>query len=234
MGEDAAESAGKRPGRRFLAGFDRVSDWTDVCVDLLRADGAAVVASSAQDPDVRRVLHTTDARASRTADLLYVLGAGPHADTMAGGTPHTLVVDDPTDAVRWPLLVLELAALGVKWVHVFPLGHSVDPIGTLQLLGTTVSGAPVPGDAEILVAKLARLIGTDIVAGAITADFGDGENDDPIHLAIGILLVRHAITSDAASAMLRADAYAAGRTATEQARVIVDAARGTVDGAAQN
>jgi hypothetical protein len=228
MGQDAADSSGERHDRRSMAGFDHVADWTDVCVDLFHADGGAVVVASARNPDLRTVLHTTDTAAARVADLLYVLGDGPHADAMADGAPHNVVVDDPADALQWPLLVNELAARQVRWVQVFPLGPGSAPVGTLQLVGSTATGQPLPGDAEVFVATLARLIGTDALAWAAAAYLEDRTDGDVIHMAIGVLRVRHALTADAASALLRADAYAAGRTATEQARLVVDSAGGTV------
>jgi hypothetical protein len=206
-----------------LTGSEDVPKWLQACADILDADGAVLVATSARCPDVRRVLHSTDPAAEQVADTLYVLGAGPDVDALAVNDPRSVTVADPDDAERWPLLIDELTALDIEWVQAYPLGPGAVPIGTLQLHRRRATQPQERSrGCEVLVAKLARVLGVLVAEQVQSKSVRAHEGGDVVNMAIGVLMARHTLTSDAASALLRAGAYARGHTSTTEAGRIID------------
>ena len=74
-----------------------MSQWVEVCVDLSSADGATVVASTERHDDRHRILYATDPTAERVADLLFVLGYGPHTTATPAHPVQTVTTTDPDD-----------------------------------------------------------------------------------------------------------------------------------------
>lgn len=212
--------------------------WLAACVQWCRADGAAVVAESAADADVRLVTYATDDLAERLADLQYLLGCGPHTESMAGAGHSRLDVEDPDHGVRWTTLVDELATLGVVEVATFPIGTPATPLGTLQMYWRGRRRSSTHSDAAIaaLVERRPELLAPrvplcddldgDTVLTAVDGGPDHGFDLSTVHLAIGVVVARHHLGVQAASALLRAQAYSAGTTVTEQARQVLDDQRG--------
>lgn len=221
------DSDGARDGRRPphpLAGLSALSQWVEVCTDLVAADGAAVVSAVPREPDTHHLLCATDTTAEKIADLFYVLGSGPDREAMVADTTHTVMTTDAGHRRRWPWLTTELDALGVGWVQAYPVGPSGSVVGTVQLYRRFVPGViRWPDAGEEFVTALARALGTDAVANEILTPppdpIGDGGS---VNTAIGILAARHTLTVGAASAMLRAGAYARQLSSAEEALRIID------------
>ncbi|MBM7413353.1 MULTISPECIES: hypothetical protein [Nocardiaceae] len=215
---DATASDGTR-----LGPGERLSDFVDVCVGVAGADSGAVVVSSPRHPDTRRVLHTTDSSAERIADLLYLHGADVDLVSSDRAVGRTIVVGGHRDAARWPLLIDDLVAADVGWVRVLPLGAVDAPLGCVQLHRRSVRSGPSPAGTEVLIEHLVRVIGP-VVAGDAALATVDGAEDgdtDLTSVAIGILVARHAVAVDVASAMLRAGAVARAHSSVEEARRII-------------
>lgn len=198
-------------------------EWLDVCADILGASGYVVVAASPEHRDSRRILFASDRTATRVADLSYVLGASPHAQAMAENSSCALDVTDRDHGHRWPLLIDELVALDVARVHALPIGRSGLPLGTVQFLWRT--DAPIRRSPEFtaFAEHLVRMVGADLVLAGLGAGASPSDVDtSATNVAIGVLLARHAVSPDTASAMLRAGAYARGHSADAEARRILD------------
>ncbi|MBM7417345.1 MULTISPECIES: hypothetical protein [Nocardiaceae] len=221
------DTDGDRGGHRQphpLAGLGELSQWMEVCTDLVAADGAAVVFAVPRDPDTHHVLCATDTTAEKIADVFYVHGSGPHRAAMVTDVPHAVTVADLRHRRRWPLLVTELDALGVGWVQAYPVGPSGSVVGTVQLYRRHVLGAVRRSDAgDEFVTALARALGTGEIADEVLTVPPDPIADGgTVNIAIGILAARHALTVGAASALLRAGAYAGQRSSAEEALRVID------------
>lgn len=216
-----APPAGPHP----LSGPDGGTDWAGVCVDLVGAQGAAIVATTASCPDTRRIPSSTCATATRVADLLYVLGIGPHTVSIFDGAPCAVAVDDVADRARWPVLVDELSALGVRWVQTYPIRVGNCVIGTVQLHHRTVPDPPVSNGIATLLTHLTGAIGADLISGLLDDPSVDGDVD-MVNMAVGVLVARHCVTVETASALLRAGAYVRGHTSVCEAVRVVDSVGG--------
>ncbi len=214
------------PDRRRLSRPGGVTEWAGVCADLAGADGAAVVASSASHPDTRRVPYSTDAAAARVADLLYVLGVGPHAVSMVDGVVSTVAVGDAADRALWPVLVDELRALGVEWVQTYPIRVGDTVIGTVQLHCRAPLDSPMSDGIATLLRHLTDAIGVNLVAGLLNEPADRDRGGDLVNIAIGVLAARHAVTVETASAMLRAGTYLRGHSSQCEALRVVDSVGG--------
>lgn len=217
------------PMRDARGAFDGVTaiEWVDVCVDLAAADGAALVVAAEDHPDTHQVVHATDGIAVQAADLGYILGCGPHIEAMSTSNACAVDVDDAADRGRWPLLVDELAVSGIGWVQAHPLGDHRAPLGTLQLYRRTRSPHRLSGDdraTHTMIAQLARMLGTGIVAAGVAADMliRRHQDSEAVNIAIGILAARHGCTVAVASAMLRAGAYSRGHGSAGEAHRVID------------
>jgi hypothetical protein len=222
MDEDPPAHSGAFEYRLPLDGTDDIPRWLQAAADILDADGAVLVVTTLRCPDVRRVLHGTDRTAEQVADALYIVGSGPDLDAMADDAPRSIDIADPNEARRRPLLIDELIALDVDWVQAYPVGSGRAQMGTLQLHRRR---APTPQrrsyGCEVLVAKLARVLGV-LLAHQVTSVGDTAPGGDVINMAIGILMARHTLTTDAASALLRAGAYARGHSSTTEADRVID------------
>lgn len=159
-----------REHRFPLTGSEDVPRWLQACVDILGADGAVVIATPPRCPDTRRVLHSTVPTAEQVADTLYVLGAGPDAAAMTDNAPRSVSIADPDDADRWPLLIDELTARDIEWVQAYPIESGEAPIGTLQLHRRRATEPQRRSHGcEMLVAKLARVLGVLVAEQAMTS-----------------------------------------------------------------
>lgn len=207
---------------------ERLADFVDVCVGVAGADSGAVVVSSPRHPDTRRVLHTTDSSAERIADLLYLHGADVDLVSSDRAVGRTIIVGDRDDGARWPLLIDDLVALDVGWVRVLPLGAVDAPLGCLQLHRRSVRGGPLPAGTDVVIGHLVRVIGPVVAVDAAlaTVDGDEGGDTDLTSVAIGILVARHPVAVDVASAMLRAGAVTRAHSSVEEARRVIAALPG--------
>lgn len=186
------------------------------CVRWCGMDGAAVVVGlgAAGPPSThgRAVVYSTNPVASAVADLQFVLGCGPHRESMTENTISFANVGDADD--RWPLLTAELAAVGVRSVCSAPLvtddvGAQL-PLGTLQLHSTRE--VRIPDRALHLLSMTARRLHTHLVSSTPAAApsrertaRGEGEFDaGAVNTVVGVLIARHGVDAPKAETLLRA------------------------------
>ncbi|MBY6349017.1 hypothetical protein [Rhodococcoides corynebacterioides] len=212
----------RQPREHPLSGLESFSQWVEVCVDLSSADGAAVVASTERHDDRHRILYATDPTAERVADLLFVLGYGPHTTATPAHPVQTVTTTDPDDRLTWPLLIDELVAVGVHWLQVHAIGAPGSALGTLQLYRRRRPPARSL-DADTTVSALARALGSEPVADRVLGASSEPvAGSDVVSVAIGVLAARHGLSVPAASALLRAGAYAREHSSLDEAQRVVE------------
>jgi hypothetical protein len=202
-----------------------------VCVDLLPVSGASVSLSGG---DASRALWwSSDRTAGQLAEAQYTFGDGPCQRALDLVAP-VLAADlaQGADARRWPVFAQYAVGLGVRAVYSFPLGSESSAVGTLDLYSSQTG--PLD-DRDLRVA----LIAADAITYALqllhtapgeTADDGGAgawllaaESDhEEVHQATGMIMVQRDLGYDQALAVLRARAFASGRTVSEVSRDVVE------------
>jgi GAF domain len=174
------------------------------------------------------VVCATDDVASRVEDLQLTLGEGPCVDAVRTGGP-VLVSDvgsaDIGGAGRWPGFVGEASAAGIAAVFAFPLRIGSIAIGAMDLYRDR-AGDLTPSRVR------AGQTAADAAAHAVL-ELGLGRGpfaDDQglrssylmqVHQATGMIQVQLDVRTDEALLMLRARAFASGRTLVEVATDVV-------------
>jgi hypothetical protein len=204
-----------------------------VCADLLPVSGASVSLSGG---DASRALWwSSDRTAGQLAEAQYTFGDGPCQRALDLVAP--VLAADLTrgaDARRWPVFAQYAVGLGVRAVYSFPLGSESSAVGTLDLYSSRTG--PLD-DRDLRVA----LIAADAITYALQVlhtapgdaetadDAGSGawllaaESDhEEVHQATGMVMVQRDLGYDQALALLRARAFASGRTVSEVSRDVVE------------
>jgi GAF domain len=198
-----------------------------LCVEVLGVTGAGISMVTASGN--RGVVCATDDVSARIEDLQFTFGEGPCVDAVQSGAP-VLVGDlsQPEDIAvdRWPALMRAAATDGVHAMFAFPLRIGAISVGALDLY------RDAPGDLGA--SELTRaLLAADAAALALLRMDADGndafaDNADSrstfqlqVHQATGMVQVQLGVKTEEALLMLRARAFASGRTIAEVAIDVV-------------
>lgn len=190
--------------------------------------------SSAPAPDRRapRQRHavvmasSSDAVASAAHDLELVLGEGPglaamdEAAAVSAGSPGLIS--------RWPLFGPAVAELGVRSVHAVPLRNSAVCVGTLCVYGQE----PEPRDAVATAAgRIAEAVTRTVLLSEedlATGDwlpvgplFDEPDYQPDVRQAVGMVAVQCGCGIGDAEDLLRACAFAEGRSVSDVAAAIL-------------
>ncbi|MDQ1181773.1 hypothetical protein QE397_003228 [Rhodococcus sp. SORGH_AS 301] len=116
-----------------------------------------------------------------------------------------------------------MSSLGVGWVQIYPIGSGDRASGMMQMHRCTPPTRRWPGEVDVFVSKLARVLGDDLV-GHVGIDGLMRHHVDlqSANIAIGMLMARHDLAADDASALLRARVYALSISLVEVARWVID------------
>lgn len=168
--------------------------------------------------------------AARLDELQFDLGEGPCWDALSTRGP-ILQPDLATDGLRaWPIFtraVLENTESGeVRAVYAFPLFVGSLGIGAVDLYSS--EQAPLEAEQITNAAELASLASWQVLRRILADDSAD-ELGGPsvnhrreVHQATGMVLAQLGISAADAALLLRAHAYASGRTVAEVASDIVE------------
>ncbi|MEU3346904.1 GAF and ANTAR domain-containing protein [Streptomyces sp. NPDC006700] len=204
-----------------------------VAVELLPVTGASVSLRGNGMP-VR--MGASDPAAARLAEIQATLGDGPSLYAARAGAP--VLASDLTagrDARRWPVFAQQAAEAGVRAVYSVPLGDDAVCVGTLDLYGDApheLSGR------ELHTARLvAGVMTLALMSLPLDADDEDAEDadaameaswlsvvaaeQDEVYQAIGMIMAQLGVGADEALALLRAHAFAQGRTALDAAHEVI-------------
>jgi GAF domain-containing protein len=172
-------------------------------------------------------LCSSDPVAARLEELHFNLGEGPHwivARTGRSVISADLANDPHPD---WPIFAAECAALEVGALFAFPVRMGAVTVGVVDLYRT------LPGDLEATDLSRARSLARTVAAPAVQAAIRSANDEttaevrgDPairreVHQAVGMILIQLETTATEAFSLLRAHAFAAGRSVDEVARDVV-------------
>lgn len=212
-------------------GTDAANRLCTACVDLFDVDAAAI--SLVFDGGNVGPLGVSGEPARVLDELQFTLGEGPCVDSVAHRTP--MLVPDLTDPseVRWPAYGPALLAHDIRSVHAMPVVLAGEYVGALDLYRSRTGALTVDEMTGALVAaELAEMPLLDLLAQDLLAGIDDPGSDAwtelhrltrvEISQATGMLIAQLNLSAAEALARLRAYAYAAGRSATDIARDILD------------
>jgi hypothetical protein len=201
---------------------------TELCVEMLGVTGAGI--SMVSTAGNHGVVCATDDVSATIEDLQLTLGEGPCIDAVHGGAP-VLVSDlenaDDVVTERWPAFTEGAGQAGVRAVFAFPLRIGAISVGAMDLYRDK------PGDltADQLPAAL---MAADAAAHALlhldnlpdgrsnhNADFRTAYHPQ-VHQATGMVQVQMGVRTNEAFVLLRARAFASGRTLVELASDVVN------------
>lgn len=203
----------------------RRTNLSEPFLSVLPVTGAAVsvLVGSGQS-----TISTTDAVATRLDEIQFDLGEGPCWDAMSTRQPVLSPDFSRSHPASWPLfrdqVLGDPIAQEVRALFAFPLYVGSLNIGAVDLY------ADQPRELEEVeltrVSKLAELASWQVLR-RIIGD--DGMADDPsplsrreVHQATGMVLAQLDITSEQAVVLLRAHAFATGRTVRDIATDVVE------------
>jgi GAF domain-containing protein len=198
-----------------------------LCVEQLGVTGAGIAIVTNEGN--RGVVFATDETSARIEELQFSLGEGPCVEAAQTGSP--LLIDDLDDTggidpSRWPVFRDGAQKAGVRAVFAFPLRVGAITVGVLDLY------RDVPGDldddqlvAALMAADIAALalLELDVSSSAAFSDDAEARSSYrlEVHQATGIVQVQLDVTPEVAFVMLRARAFALGRSVTDVARDVV-------------
>ncbi|MFH8802336.1 GAF and ANTAR domain-containing protein [Streptomyces sp. NPDC017936] len=196
-------------------------------VRLLPVSGASV---SLRGEGMPVPLSASGARAAYLMEVQATLGDGPCLRAAETGAP--VFASDLTtgrDASLWPVYAQQAAAAGVRAVYALPLGDRSVCVGTLDLY------RDAPGELADDDISTARFV-ADVLTVALMAlprgeeagRLGDGlwlsplaTDHDEVYQAVGMVMAQCGVTADEALALLRAHAFAEGRTVLHLAHDVI-------------
>jgi hypothetical protein len=186
-------------------------------VSLLAADGSPVPVLSSDDV------------AGLVEDLQFVLGEGPCFDATASLAP-VLVSDLSAEAraarPRWPLFLNEAESSGVSAVFAFPLSLGAAAFGTVDFY--RIAAGPLEERQFDRFVRTAGAISASLIADEPSAEY----LAEPapwvrmtVHQAAGMVMIQTGTTIEDALILLRATAYAEGRSVNDLAADVLDGQR---------
>ena len=198
----------------------------DLCVSMLGVTGAGISLSTPEGN--RGVVCATDDVAARIEELQVTLGEGPCVDAISSSGPVLVPdLDEPDNVAvgRWPVFMDGARAAGVRAVFAFPLRIGAIGLGAIDLYRTSrgeldpgqLAGALMAADAGAL-----ALLDLDPAGDRFAEDQAARSTYHlQVHQATGMVQAQLDVTTDAAFAMLRARAFASGRSLVDVATDVV-------------
>ena len=170
------------------------------------------------DPE-RTVLAATDDLADRVENSQEVLREGPSLDAYRTGVPVTGLAAHE-QVLRWPMLMESLAAEGPPALHAVPMRPHQVVMGVLTVHRPDAADLSITADEGRV---LADAIGVAVIGGV-----EDGHETgqpwgvrDRVSQATGMVVAQLHLTPVDAMAVLRAHAFATGRSLADVSRAVL-------------
>lgn len=203
----------------FLSGLDHLC--SRLCasfIESLPVSGAAISVFSGSMQET--ALHSSDALASRLEELQFDLGEGPRWEAARSRTPVLLPNVASMDHEKWPVFAKALQETKAQALFAFPIVVGAMDIGLVELYRFT------PGELSRSDLETARALtddaGWSLLRQILVPDSGEDSltaKTSPfrrdIHQAIGMILAQTGGTAADALLLLRAHAFANGKTLRE-------------------
>lgn len=201
------------------------ADFCGPFVAALGVSGAAV--STLGDPLGSETVCASDGVSAHLDELQLDLGEGPCWEALSTRRPVFEPDVQGSIETSWPLARLALYETGLGAVFAFPLIVATVNVGAIDLYSTTpatMSRQQIT-DATLLSAILAR----QVLRRALVKSNGMGEDADAdgiysrreVHQATGMVLAQMRVSPEDALLILRAHAFATGRTVRDVAAAVV-------------
>ena len=218
----------KQAQRDLINAHERNTSLCDPFLSVLPVGGAAlsVLAGSAG----QSTMCASDDTAARLDELQFDLGEGPCWDAMTTRMP-VLQPDLAVDGLAvWPLFTHALqedsAGRDVRAVYAFPLFVGSLDLGAVDLYSASIT--PLENSQVTDATQLASLAAWQVLR-RILADGPGDDLDSPstynrreVHQATGMVLAQLNISAADAALLLRAHAFASGRSVAEIANDVIE------------
>lgn len=202
-----------------LSGLDDLC--SRLCASFIRSlpvSGAALSAFSGSMQET--ALHSSDALASRLEELQFDLGEGPRWEAVRSRTPVLLPNVALMSREKWPVFAKALQETEAQALFVFPIVVGAMDIGVVELYRITPGGF---SQSELETARaLTDEAGWSLLRQILVPDSGEDSptaSSSPfrrdIHQATGMILAQTGGTAAEALLLLRAHAFANGKTLRE-------------------
>lgn len=208
----ARDPRGTRPGR-LCAPFLEQLPVTGVSISVFdRAGRQSTICAS-------------DATAARLDELQFELGEGPHWDALHGTRP--VLVADITEGGRWPVFSTAAAELPVGALFAFPMVMGAVTVGVVDLYRSPTGEIDARDVARAI--ALTHRVTRPAVQQALVSAEQDIHTESPaapamrreVHQATGMILVQLNTNATEAFFLLRAHAFASGRSVQDVAHDVV-------------
>ncbi|WP_237563507.1 GAF and ANTAR domain-containing protein [Arthrobacter sp. H-02-3] len=195
-------------------------------LESLPISGAAISVFSGLAPET--MVCASDAVSARIDELQYDLGEGPRWEALQTRRPVLLPDVRNGSHAAWPVFAKSLLELDVSALFVFPLALGALDVGVAELY-SSVSGPLSPAEHSKAL-QLADVVTWHLLRQLLTLPTGDGTDPPPdgsplsrreIHQATGMVLAQAGTSARDALLLMRAHAFAHGRTVREVARDVV-------------
>ena len=195
-------------------------------LDLLPVTGASVSVFGGSMHET--LLFASDAVSARLDELQFDLGEGPRWEALRTRLPVLLPDLQSEDHRSWPVFGKAIAGTSAAALFVFPLTIGAIDIGVVELYKTspwTLSRSDQLTAATLADktswAVLRQLLNDHTAAdnGSAPANYAISRRE--IHQATGMVLAQATLSATDALLLLRAHAFASGRTVAETARDVV-------------
>ncbi|NEN05429.1 GAF and ANTAR domain-containing protein [Diaminobutyricibacter tongyongensis] len=205
--------------------FENGTSFCTPFLDALPVSHAAV--STLGPPFGSETVCASDDEAARLDELQIDFGIGPGWDALATKAPSIDFDQHDESTSRWPLLQEAIGRAGIHAVYAFPLTFGPLNVGAVDLYATTPAPMTPALISQALV--LADVVATQVVRLAMhrlpVTDDDNWEKADfsrrEVHQATGMIIAQMQLSADNALALLRAHAFASGRTVRETAADLV-------------
>jgi hypothetical protein len=218
-------------GVAFDSAFSGPPRWeggVDLCaafVNALPVTGASI--SVVGNAGREMTVCASDAAAARLEELQFDLGEGPHREVARSGRPVLIPDVETYDHSSWPVFATSLPGLEVRAIFAFPVAMGAVTVGVVDLYSTS-PGSLSPSEMTT-VRRLARSVAGPAVGAAIRSADGESSTDArgvpmirrEVHQATGMVLVQLQTTATEAFSLLRAHAFATGRSVEAVSRDVV-------------
>ncbi|MHA7293622.1 GAF and ANTAR domain-containing protein [Arthrobacter sp. HLT1-21] len=198
----------------------------DPFLELLPVTGASVSVFGGTMQET--LLCASDSVAARLDELQFDLGEGPRWVALRTRLPVLLPDLQSADHHSWPVFGKAVAATGAAALFVFPLAVGAIDIGVVELYRASPweLSREDQGTASVLAGRtswtvLRQLLNLGAVSGEEAPQGGSTPSRREIHQATGMVLAQASLTAVEALLLLRAHAFANGRTLAEISRDVV-------------
>ena len=212
-------------------GTDSMAEGLDagMCAGFLESlpiSGAAISVFAGLAPET--MVCASDAVSARIDELQFDLGEGPRWEALQTRRPVLLPDVRKGSHAAWPVFAKSLLELDVAAIFVFPLALGALDIGVVELYSS--DSGPLSRAKHSTALQLADAATWHLLRQLLTLPPGDRTDSPPdgsplsrreVHQATGMVLAQAGTSATDALLLMRAHAFAQGRTVREVARDVV-------------